>query len=195
MNAVRIALAVSAGAFTALALAMGGAAPYVSGMAALLGAAWVAVLVFRPKTPVHGLFLFLGLAGAGAAAVRGQIPLGLLACTAALFAWDSTAMQRFFSELPPRGRRAAEARYAIHAAATAIVALAIPGLALVVRPRLGFPAALGLAMAATLALAVALWQVGRVLRVRSAGDERDAAEDGVRELRDEGTEEGDAARR
>lgn len=185
MSAIAIILAAASGGFGALALVLSGTPPYVSAFAAVAGAAWIAVLAFRPKAPIHGLFLFLTLAAAGAAAVQGRLLLGLVACTTGLFAWDAATMQRFFSQLPPRGRRSAASRYAAHALATAAVALGVPSIALVIRPRLGFPVALGLSLGAIAALGVALWLIGRVF---SASD--GAQDDEEEAARCEGKEEG-----
>jgi len=173
MTAVGVVLAAAAGAFEALAFALTGAAPYVPALAALAGVVWALVLVLRPRTPVHGLFLFLALSGAGASAVRGQTLLGLVACTTSLFAWDLATMHRLFVQLPPRSRRGAVSRYIVHALATAAVALGIPAAAFIARPRLGFPAVLGLALAAIVSLAVALWQIGRTFHMPR--DDVDAA--------------------
>ncbi len=177
MSAIAIILAAASGGFGALALALSGARPYVSAIAAVAGAAWVAVLVLRPKAPVHGLFLFIALAAAGAAAMRGQLLLGLVACTTGLFAWDAATMQRLFRQLPPHGRRSAASRYAVHSLATAAVALGIPSIALVIRPQLGFPAALGLSLAAIATLGVALWQTGRVFGASNGPRDGSATED------------------
>lgn len=153
---------------------------YEALVAAAAGAVWVAVLLFRPKTPVHGLFLFLGLAGTGIAAVRGQVLLGLAGCTLCLFAWDAVTVQHLFSILPPRGRRKVASRYAAQALLTAAVALAAPAIGVLVHPAIGFPVALGLCLAALSLLGVALWQGARV--GRRASDETaepDAAEEGI----------------
>ncbi len=100
LSAAGIVLAAVSSGLLGLAFAASG--PFYEPLAAALaGALWVVVLIARPKTPVHGLFLFLALAGAAIVAVRGDILLALAASTSALFAWDAVTMQRLFSTLPP----------------------------------------------------------------------------------------------
>ncbi len=176
MSAAGIVLAAVSSGLLGLAFAASG--PFYEPLAAALaGALWVAVLAVRPKTPVHGFFLFLALAGAAIVAVRGDVLLALAGSTSALFAWDAVTMQRLFSSLPPGGRRRIAARYALQALGTAAVALGAPAVGLLVRPVLGFPAALGLALAMLALLGVALWQSGRVGRTAEEARERAEAED------------------
>jgi hypothetical protein len=161
LNGLAAILAATATVSLTLAFSLRGPwyEPFV---AALLGAVWVAVLFLRPRTPVHGLFLFLALAAAGIAAARGDALLALAACTGALFAWDAATMHRLFSTLPAQGRRRITARYAAQSLGTAAVALSLALLGLVARPAIGFPAALGVSLAVLALLAVALWQSGRI---------------------------------
>lgn len=184
MSTAGIVLAVVSSGLLGLAFAASG--PFYEPLAAALaGALWVVVLIARPKTPVHGLFLFLALAGAAIVAVRGDILLALAASTSALFAWDAVTMQRLFSTLPPGGRRRITTRYALQALGTATVALGAPAVGILVRPVLGFPAALGLALAMLALLGVALWQSGRVGRTAEEAQERAEAEaEGAKEKAD-----------
>ena len=129
---------------------------------ALLGAMWVAILLWRPKTPVHGLFLFTALGAAGLAATQGHTILSLAATTASLFAWDAASVRRILAVLPPLAYRRIAPHYVAHAAATAAVAFAVPLLAIAVRPTLGFPAAFGLSLGILALLGLALWQSARV---------------------------------
>ncbi len=173
MSAIGIILAAASSGFIALGLAWSG--PIVEALiAAAAGAVWVAVLLFRPKTPVHGLFLFLGLAGAAIAAARGQVLLALAGCTLCLFAWDAVTVQRLFSALPPHGRRKVASRYTAQALLTAAVALAAPAVGVLARPAIGFPAALGLSLAVLALLGIALWQAGRAAR-HSSGETQEPA--------------------
>lgn len=176
MSAASVVLAAISSGLLGLALAARG--PFYEPLAvALAGALWVAILIARPKTPVHGLFLFLSLAGAAIVGVRGDVLLAIVALTSALFAWDAVTMQRLLSPLPRDGRRRITARYALQALGTAAVALGAPAVGILVRPVLGFPAALGLALAMLALLGVALWQSGRVGRTAEEGEERTEAED------------------
>ena len=109
--------------------------------------------------------------------MRGDVFLALVASTSALFAWDAVTMQRLLSALPRGGRRRITARYALQALGTAAVALGAPAVGILVRPVLGFPAALGLALAMLALLGVALWQSGRVGRTAEEAEERAEAED------------------
>jgi hypothetical protein len=143
------------------AFAVGGAG-VATLVPALLGAMWVAVLLWRPRTPVHGLFLFMALGAAGLAAAQGHTILSLAATTASLFAWDAASVRRILSVLPSLAYRRIAPHYVAHAAATAGVAFAVPLLAIAVRPTLGFPAALGLSLGILALLGLALWQSGRV---------------------------------
>jgi hypothetical protein len=143
------------------AFALGGAG--IAALApALLGAMWVAILLWRPKTPVHGLFLFMALGAAGLTAVQGHGTLALAATTASLFAWDAASVRRILAVLPPLAYRRIAPHYVAHAVTTAGVAFAVPLLAIAVRPALGFPAALGLSLGILALLGVALWQSARV---------------------------------
>jgi hypothetical protein len=159
LSAVLLA-ALATGCLTS-AFAVGGAG--VATLApALLGAMWVAILLWRPRTPVHGLFLFMALGAAGLAAAQGHTILSLAATTASLFAWDAASVRRILAALPPLAYRRIAPHYVAHAAATAGVAFAVPLLAIAVRPTLGFPAALGLSLGILALLGLALWQSGRV---------------------------------
>jgi hypothetical protein len=129
---------------------------------ALLGAVWVAVLLWRPATPVHGLFLFVALGAAGLAATQGHSILALAATTASLFAWDAASVRRILGVLPPPAYRRIAPLYLVQAAATAGAAFTVPLVAIAVRPALGFPAALGLSLSILALLGLALWQSARV---------------------------------
>ncbi|MEI6171009.1 MAG: hypothetical protein WCQ45_00820 [bacterium] len=161
MNLAAILLAALATGCLTTAFAVGGA-----GIAAfaptLLGAVWVAVLLWRPWTPVHGLFLFMALGAAGLAAAQGHGSLALAATTASLFAWDAASVRRILAVLPPPAYRRIAPHYVAHAVTTAGVAFAVPLLAIAVRPALGFPTALGLSLGILALLGLALWQSGRV---------------------------------
>lgn len=161
MNLAAVLLAALAAGCLTSAFGVGGAG--VATLApALLGAVWVATLLWRPRTPVHGLFLFMALGAAGLAAARGHTILALAATTASLFAWDAASVRRILSVLPPVAYRQIAPRYIAQAAATAGVAFAVPLLAFAIRPTLGFPAAFGLSLGLLAVLGVALWQSARV---------------------------------
>jgi hypothetical protein len=175
LSAAAIVLAAVSSSLLGLALATTG--PFYEPLtAAVLGASWVAVLVARPKTPVHGLLLFSALVGSGIVAVRGSVLLALAASTAALFAWDAVTMQRLFSTLPAAGRRRITRRYGLQALGTAAVALAAAAIGLLLRPKVGFPAALGLSLAVLALLGIALWQSGHVDRTAAEQPRESAVE-------------------
>jgi hypothetical protein len=173
LNLAAILLATLAAGCLTTAFAVGGA-----GIAALaptlLGAVWVAVLLWRPRTPVHGLFLFMALGAAGLAAAQGHGLLALATTTASLFAWDAASVRRILAVLPPPAYRRIAPHYVAHAVTTAGVAFAVPLLAIAVRPALGFPAALGLSLGILALLGLALWQSARVA---SLSHPRDAQAD------------------
>jgi hypothetical protein len=161
LNLAAALLAALATGCLTTAFAVGGAG--VATLApALLGAMWVAILLWRPRAPVHGLFLFMALGAAGLEAAQGHTILSLAATTASLFAWDAASVRRILAALPPLAYRRIVPHYVAHAAATAGVAFAVPLLAIAVRPTLGFPAALGLSLGILALLGLALWQSGRL---------------------------------
>jgi hypothetical protein len=169
LNLAAVLLAALAAGCLTSAFAVGGAG--VAALApALLGAVWVAILLWRPRTPVHGLFLFMALGAAGLAAARGHTILALAATTASLFAWDAASVRRILAVLPPLAYRRITPHYVVHAVTTAGVAFAVPLLAIAGRPALGFPAALGLSLGILALLGLTLWQSARVASLSHSQD-------------------------
>jgi hypothetical protein len=133
-------------------------------LAGAAGAAWVAILAWRPRTPTHGLFLCAALGAAGLVAARGHSALALAGTTAALFAWDAVSVGRLLAALPATARRKMTPHYLAQAALTAGAVFGVPLLALAVRPSLSFPGAFGLLLGTLFLMGLALWQSGRLGR-------------------------------
>ncbi len=161
LSAASLAL-LAAGCLTAGFLL--GAVHVAAILSGVFGALWAAVLTWCPGMPVHGLFLCVTLGAAGLLAVQGHPILALGAGTAALFAWDVASVRRMLVVLPPATKRRIAPYYLTQAAITAAAAVAVPLLAVAVRPALSFPVAFGLLLGILALLGLSMWQSARVAR-------------------------------
>lgn len=159
-----LVIAASAAAYAMMALALARHYPWPAPLAATaVGLAWVGVHALRPRAPVHGLFFVLALAGAGVAARDGtdSTLLGLGIVSLVLVAWDLATMRRTLLQLPARLKGLWGRRYALQSVAVASLGVALSIVGLIVRPHIGFPAALGLSLSIVTLLILTLWQSGR----------------------------------
>lgn len=159
----RAVIALSVAAYGLIAVALGRDYPWFAPLiAAVIGAGWAYLHAWRPRTPFHGLFFALAVVGACLAARGDRTLLALGILTLALVAWDLAAMRRILLRLPRRTENRWGRRYALQSGLVGILGFAVAVVGLLLRPRLGFPAALGLSMTIVVLLILALWQSARV---------------------------------
>lgn len=157
-----LCVAISGAAYALIALSLALHAPWTAALAAgALGLGWMCLHALRPSSALHGSFFVLALAGAGFAASSSGAVLGLVIVCLALVGWDLGGVRRLLLHLPRRAEGRWGLRYALQSSAIGALGLALGLVGLLVRPRIGFPAALGLSLTIVTLLALALWQSGR----------------------------------
>jgi hypothetical protein len=126
----------------------------------ILGAAWVALTIWRPRSRLSDLGLWTSVGVSAFLAYAGPRVLPLIAVTVILLAWDSATQGRILAQFAPGRRVPFPPRY-IASLGALIIAAPLLGLAGAWLPlRLPFPALLALLIAVLGTAAVVLW-IGR----------------------------------
>lgn len=160
------ALLLAASAYGVLAAALATAYDHVAWplSALVIGAAWLGLLLWRPRAAAHCLFVVIATLGAAAALAAGSELLALAAAAAALLAWDAAGARLAVSPLAPLDRTRIARRYAPQAILLGLMSFAVAAFSRTVLVRLTFVAAIALSLIVLACLALLLWQSGRFQR-------------------------------